>query len=69
MKKTNIEERERRYERASGKSKSREYLLQILNDYYGGYGNRIKVIGITCLDCKRQSCPESCIDKSRIELN
>jgi len=69
MKKTNIEERERRYGRASGKSKSREYLLQRLNDYYGSYENRIKIIGITCLDCKRQLCLESCIDKSRIELN
>lgn len=62
-----IKYNERRYDRYGG-GKSNVALLRELNAYYGGYENRIDSIGITCLDCKRQSCPESCVDKSRIEL-
>jgi len=64
-----IDNDERRYERYM-KIKgihSRQYLLQRLDNYYGGYEKRIHAIGLTCLDCRRQSCPENCIDKSRME--
>lgn len=66
-----ISKDERRYDRHAKikEGKSRLYFLQRLNAYYGGYEKRIKAIGITCLDCKRESCPENCIDKSRIQLN